>query len=105
MTHFRQTVVDAVVVDETFRFSLAQLCRACRVDSERLVALVEEGVLRPEGDRPASWEFSGPSLARARAALRLSRDLELDASGVALVLGLLDEIAELRSRLQRFGNP
>jgi chaperone modulatory protein CbpM len=96
-------MVDVVVVDETMRFSLAQLCRACRVDSDRLIALVQEGVLTPEGDRPVTWRFSGAALPRARAALRLSRDLQLDAGGVALVLDLLDEIAELRSRLHRLG--
>ena len=36
-------------------------------------------------------------------ALRLTRDLELDPAGVALALDLLDEIAVLRTRLQRAG--
>ena len=36
-----------------------------------------------------------------RLAARLTRDLELNAPGVALALDLLDRIAELESRLAR----
>ncbi|WP_374564856.1 chaperone modulator CbpM [Ideonella sp.] len=98
-----QLVIDAVVVDETVQFSLAELCHACQADSASLVALVDEGVLQPAGQRPDEWRFSGAALQRARAALRLSRDLDLSASGTALVLDLLDEIAALRAKLHRAG--
>lgn len=103
MTHVQHLVVDAVVVDESVQFSLDQLCRICRTDSARLVALVDEGVLLPAGQRPEEWHFDGSSLQRARMALRLSRDLDLNVSGTALVLELLDELAALRSRLGRAG--
>ncbi|HEX5685141.1 MAG TPA: chaperone modulator CbpM [Ideonella sp.] len=98
-----QLAVDAVVVDETTQFSLAELCRACQADSARLVALVDEGVLEPAGQRPDEWRFSGAALQRARAALRLSRDLDLNPSGTALVIDLLAEIAALRAKLHRAG--
>jgi chaperone modulatory protein CbpM len=51
----------------------------------------------------AQWRFSGSSLRRARLALRLSQDLEVNAPGVALALDLMDEIEELRARLHRLG--
>ena len=35
---------------------------------------------------PEDWRFEGPSLRRARAALRLARDLELGVAGTALVM-------------------
>jgi len=96
-------VVDAVVVDETMQFSLAELCHACQAESARLIALVDEGVLQPAGQQPDEWRFSGSALRRARAALRLSRDLDLNVSGTALVLDLLDEIAALQAKLHRAG--
>jgi chaperone modulatory protein CbpM len=96
-------VVDSVVVEEEIRFTLAELCHACRADSAQLVALVDEGVLEPSGSGPDNWTFSGPSLQRARAAVRLARDLELGVAGAALVLDLLDEIESLRARLRRAG--
>jgi len=42
-------------------------------------------------------------LQRARTALRLTHDLELNAPGAALVLDLLDQIDTLRARLRRVG--
>jgi len=93
-----------VVVEEELRFTLVELSQACRVDAAQLTVLVHEGVIEPEqGDAPDAWQFSGPALQRARAALRLSHDLELGAAGTALVLDLLDEIDDLKARLRRFG--
>ena len=44
----------------------------------------------------AQWRFSGAQLRRARIALRLERDLGLNAAGVALVLELLEELEQFR---------
>jgi len=60
-------------------------------------------VLEPNGEQPREWRFTGPALRRARLALRLTRDLELNPPGVALALDLLDEIEALKARLQRAG--
>ena len=94
---------DVVVVEETIRFTLAELCRSCRVETAEVVVLVEEGVLDPVGSSPADWQFSGSALRRARLALRLAHDLEIGVAGSALVLELLDEIETLRARLRRAG--
>ncbi len=98
-----RTVVHGVIVEEELRFTLVELSRACRVDAARVAALVDEGVLQPEGGSPDEWRFSGQSLRRARAALRLGHDLELGTAGTALVLDLLDEIERLEARLRRAG--
>ncbi len=98
------TPVHGVIVEEELRFSLTELSHACCVDVTRLTVLVEEGVIEPEqGDHPDAWQFGGPALRRARAALRLSHDLELGAAGTALVLDLLDEIDGLKAKLRRMG--
>jgi chaperone modulatory protein CbpM len=91
--------------EEQFQLTLADLCRACAVHAERIVELVDAGVLEPEGREPARWIFDGASLHRALAALRLQRDLEMNLAGVALTLELLDEINALRGRLRAMGEP
>ena len=103
MAEIHASPVHGVIVEEAMQFTLVDLCRVCRAGREQLIALVDEGVLQPGGSTPQDWVFSGPSLRRARAALRVGRDLELDPAGVALVLDLLDEIEALRARLQRLG--
>lgn len=97
------TYIQGPVVEEEVRFTLVELCQACSAKEEHVLAWVFEGVLQPVGKSPQDWRFGGESLRRARLALTLSRDLEINPPGVALVLDLLDEIAALRARLQRGG--
>ena len=91
------------VVEEEICFTLVELCRVCGANEHELAAWVAEGVLEPEGESASTWRFSGASLRRAQRAVHLARDLEINASGVALALDLLDEIEALRARIQRLG--
>lgn len=93
----------AQILEEELSFTLAELSGACQVQTELLVALVQEGVIEPEGEDSADWRFTGASLRRARVALRLQRDLGVNPSGAALALELMDEIATLRARLAALG--
>jgi chaperone modulatory protein CbpM len=103
MTDSFISVTHAVVVEDDVEFTLDELSRACRVDTEQLLALVDEGVLAPSGDDPVHWRFGDTSLRRALAALRLTRDLGLNTAGAALVLDLLEENEALRSQVRRLG--
>lgn len=95
--------VTGCIVEEEIQLTLTDLCLACAVHAERIVELVDQGVLHPAGDEPAVWRFAGASLRRASVALRLQRDLEINLAGVALALELMDEIDALRARLRRIG--
>lgn len=87
------------IIAEEVRLSLVELCHICRVKEQEVRAWVVEGVLEPEGSSPSEWRFAGSAIRRARAAYRLSRDLEVNLAGIALALDLLDEIAALHARL------
>ncbi len=91
------------VVEEDVHLSLSELCRACHAPEEQVRVWVVEGVLEPVGASPQEWRFKGPSLRRARLALTLTRELDINAPGVALALDLMDEIAALRAGLRRAG--
>ena len=100
MGHDIITVVTGTVVDDERGIPLATLCRACGLPVEAVAALVEEGILEPVGARRGRWRFPTDSIRRARAAVRLKRDLELNLAGVALALDLLDHLEELRARVR-----
>ena len=97
------TQFSVCILEEQTQLTLADLCRACAVHDEQIIALVDAGVLEPQGREPARWAFTGDSPHRARKALRLQRDLDIDLAGAALALELLDEIASLRTRLRATG--
>jgi chaperone modulatory protein CbpM len=95
----RKEILTGLLLDEESTLTLGELSRACTVHAEWIIELVDEGILEPTGDDITHWRFSGPSLQRARAAMRLQRDLEINLAGAALVLDLIEEVEALRSRL------
>jgi chaperone modulatory protein CbpM len=103
MIAMSQTEINVAIVEDELELSLADLCRACRTGEEQIRTWVVEGVLEPIGGSPREWRFAGPSLRRARLALTLTRELEVNPPGVALALDLLDEIDALRAALRRAG--
>lgn len=92
--------IEGVVLDEGLIVTLTELKQLCGASDQMLEFLVDEGVLCPQGRRPDEWRFSGREVRRARRALRLQRDLELNPAGTALALELIEEIETLRARLR-----
>lgn len=103
MTKDLLELLSGEVLEEDVELTLAELCRVCQLPAERVVTLVEEGIVEPRGRDPARWRFQGVSVRRVRCAVRLERDLGVNVAGAALALDLLDELQLLRARLQRLG--
>lgn len=103
MVEHELMVTHGVIVENTLQFTLIELSQACQADSAQLAELVEEGALEPRGSDASNWRFDGSAFSRACTALRLARDLHLNAASVALVLDLLDEVDALNARLRRLG--
>lgn len=91
--------LSGILIDEQTEITLGEICRACSVEAEWVVTLVEEGVLEPLGRNRSHWRFTGAQLKSARTILRLQRDLGLNIAGAALALELLEELEILRARL------
>jgi chaperone modulatory protein CbpM len=85
------------VVEEEVTLTLDELSGACAVERERIVELVEHGLL----EEPATGgHYGGGALRRVRLALRLQRDLGVNAAGASLVIELLERIDALEARLR-----
>ena len=93
-------VLSGRILEEEIQLSLGDLSRGCAVQAVRIIELVDEGILEPQGRDPREWRFPGSSLQRARAALRLQQDLEVNLSGVALILDLLEQMEQMHTRLR-----
>jgi chaperone modulatory protein CbpM len=99
MTSSEYQVLSGVIVGESTLLTVKDLSRICAVDERHIVEFVEEGVLNVVGVGMPEWQFTGAALRRARLALRLERDLELNLPGVALALELMEELQRLRLEL------
>ncbi|ESQ17403.1 MAG TPA: MerR family transcriptional regulator [Chromatiaceae bacterium] len=97
----RQTSIEGVLLDEQTVVSVTELTQVCGVSVEQIQLMVGEGMLQPSnGAQPEQWRFTGIEIRRARRALRLQHDLELNLPGTALALDLLEEIDRLRRRVR-----
>jgi chaperone modulatory protein CbpM len=94
-------ILSGIILEDTARLTLRELCDACAVNAEFITELIDEGVLEPAGTEKSHWCFTGFSLHRVRTAKRLQRDLGINLAGVALALELLDEVRQLREQLNR----
>jgi chaperone modulatory protein CbpM len=96
MSPAHDSALHGTLVDENTLLSLEDLCRICAIERHHVVEFVEEGVLEIDARHVSDWRFRGGALRRARMAVRLQRDLELNLVGVALALDLMEEIERLR---------
>lgn len=90
------------ILEDLTDLTLDDLCRACSASTALLLELVEEGVITPSGKLATQWRFTGLHLRHARVAIRLQRDLGVNAAGAALALQLMDELDAVRARLRIF---
>lgn len=90
----------AVVLDEGSQLTLRELCIACALAAEQVMALMDEGVIEPQAIEGA-LTFSGVCVRKVRRVVRLERDLGVNHAGAALALELLEEIEQLRARIRR----
>lgn len=91
------------LLNEDLVLTLGELCRACHLSAEHVLAMVEEGVIEPQapGLEPVHWRFQAVCIKRVYRASRLERDLGINAAGAALVIDLLEEIDQLKARVRR----
>lgn len=91
--------ITGAILDEDSELTLSELCRACGLPAEHIMALVEEGVIEPRSR--ARLRFSGICVRRVRRVYSLERDLGVNLAGAALAIELLEEIERLQARVAR----
>ena len=86
---------------ESQYFSFQELCNITALPSQTIIEIVDHGIIEPEGTDPETWLFNTQMVSVTRKALRLHNDLEIDWSGIALVISLLEELEEIRHENQQ----
>jgi chaperone modulatory protein CbpM len=76
--------------------SFEELCFATELSSQTIIAIVEEGIIEPNGQRPDEWVFTTHMITVTKKAYRMHTDLDIDWAGIALAISLIDELEALR---------
>ncbi len=87
------------IIEDQELLTLRDLCAACSVSANRVLEMVEEGILDPVGSDAAEWRFSAISMRR----VRIVRHLEVNLPGAAVAVQLLEELEQLKALLRRPG--
>ena len=96
------SIVSGYILEKESALTLAELCWTCQTPAETIIRMVDHGVIAPiEGTSTRQWRFHCSALIRADKALRLKQDLGINLAGTALALELLDEIDDLRQKLNQ----
>ena len=94
-------LTETVWLDERGSVTLVELAECSGLTESELRELVDMGALEPLDAEATQWSFGARCIVAARAACRLRDDFELDTSGVAVALSLLERVRELEGELQR----
>ena len=98
----KQVIISTVSVETEIELNLDEFCLVCQIAPEFVHELVEYGVIEPQGRSLSMWRFNADHLRRVRTVLHLQQDLEVNLSGAALVIELMDEIEKLRAQVRLF---
>ncbi len=93
--------ITSIVIDENQHLSFHEFCQLTSADESYLIEMINYGVLDPEGETAEDWQFSFLQLRRYQQAEHLQHDLQLNLSGVALSLDLLEQLRTLRERIKK----
>ncbi|MDW8845136.1 chaperone modulator CbpM [Erwinia sp. P7711] len=79
---------------EHVRYTVIEICRSVDISPEELTEVVGLGVITPTESEP-QWVFDYYAVHQLRRARRLQIELDLEWSGIALALTLLDKVDRL----------
>jgi len=95
-----KTSLIVITAEDHPELTLEEICHACHVTPDFIQEMMEHGAIEPKGFSLETWRFEASHLHRVRTAAHLHQDLEINSAGVALVLDMLDQMAEMQARLE-----
>ncbi|MDT8398964.1 MAG: chaperone modulator CbpM [Pseudomonadales bacterium] len=91
-------IYEVEILNEGHHYTLQELCQSLQADADFIVQCVDYGIAEVEGETREQWKFSTLALVRIQRAYRLQRDLDINFTGLGVVLDLLDDVEALRAQ-------
>ncbi len=92
-------IVSHTTVETDPELTLEELCFACEITPEFIEELVEYGIIELN-QSIEMHRFEPDHVRRIRTVVHLQRDLEINLPGAALAVDLMDEIEEMRTKIE-----
>jgi len=99
MSREENMMVVTINTEEIRELTLEELCELCDVTPDFIEEILEQGIVEPRGQLNA-LRFSENDLRHIRTILHLQQDLDVNVAGAALVIDLMNELDQLRSRVE-----
>lgn len=97
----REHSMEGTLLDDTVTYTVIEFSQVCVIPPEMVYQMVEYGIVEPEGETREQWVFHYSAIERAKKALRLQRDFEMNLAGIPLTLDLIDEVKMLREMVKQ----
>jgi chaperone modulatory protein CbpM len=94
-----QTIVAGVLMDENTTISFVEVCQKCNISEDMLLDMMEHGLFSSVQSRLKTLDVDRHTFVRIQSACRLQQDLGINTPGVVLVMELLDELEQVREKL------
>ncbi len=82
-------------------YTRKQVVELLEIDEGFLISLEQEEIVATDAPEAESGEFSELMLERARVAQNLVRDLDVNLPGVAVIVRMREQMAELRGHVKQ----
>ena len=85
-------------MSKNISYTTQAICSSHNLTKDIILEMVSWGIANPAGRKWDKWVFSQTDYERIGRATQFNRELEINISGAALVLQLLEELDKIRKR-------
>ena len=97
--HYHLKIILAHTLEKGNLLTIDELALALCTDVDVITSLIEYHIIHPRGKTLNTWRFGSEDLSRAKRAIILQKDLEINLMGIGIILDLLDEVKILKEEV------
>jgi chaperone modulatory protein CbpM len=94
--------ISNLTIETNPELTLEEICNTCGVSVEFIQELIQHGILDIDNIAIEHYRFHPVHMRKVRTVIHLQTDLEVNLPGAALVIDLMEELDELRKKIEMY---